>query len=96
LKEKGKLLANFIFNKFELEGLEILKEMTLEFEVIREKNRLKLLKFIKSNFEQNLIEVAKDFNDDFNRELLTLTHNFLGNNTYVLVHDNMVDIMNQL
>ncbi len=64
--------------------------MTLELEVTREKNRPQLLKFIKSNFEQNLIEVAKDFNDffkDFNRDLLTLTHNFLGNNTYVLVHD---------
>jgi hypothetical protein len=39
----------------------------------------KLLKFIESNFEPNLIEVAKDFNNDFNIELLTLTHIFLGN-----------------
>jgi hypothetical protein len=48
---------------------------------------LKLLKFIESNFELNLIEVAKDLNDDFNTELLTLTHIFLRNDTYVPVHD---------
>jgi hypothetical protein len=87
LKRKGKLLANCIFNKFKEEGLETLKDLTLELEVTRDRNRFKLLKFIESNFEQNLIEVAKDFNDDFNTELLTLTHIFLGNDTYVPVHD---------
>jgi hypothetical protein len=87
LKRKEKLLANCIFNKFKEEGLETLKDLTLELEVTRDRNRFKLLKFIESNFEQNLIEVAKDFNDDFNTELLTLTHIFLGNDTYVPVHD---------
>ena len=87
MKRKGKLLANCIFNKFKEEGLETLKDLTLELEVTRDRNRFKLLKFIESNFEQNLIEVAKDFNDDFNTELLTLTHIFLGNDTYVPVHD---------
>jgi hypothetical protein len=75
------------FNKFKEEGLETLKDLTLELEVTRERNRFKLLKFIESNFEQNLIEIAKDFNDDFNTELSTLTHIFLGNDTYVPVHD---------
>jgi hypothetical protein len=87
LKRKEKLLANCIFNKFKEEGLETLKDLTLELEVTRDRNRFKLLKFIESNFERNLIEVAKDFNDDFNTELLTLTHIFLGNDTYVPVHD---------
>jgi hypothetical protein len=31
--------------------------------------------------------VAKDFNDDFNTESLTLTHIFLGNDTCVPVND---------
>jgi hypothetical protein len=87
LKRKGKLLADCIFNKFKEEGLETLKDLTLELEVTRERNRFKLLKFIESNFEQNLIEIAKDFNDDFNTELSTLTHIFIGNDTYVPVHD---------
>jgi hypothetical protein len=87
LKRKGQLLADCIFNKFKEEGIETLKDLTLEIEVTRDRNRFKLLKFIKSNFEQNLIEVAKDFIDDFNTELLTLTHTFLGNDTYVPVHD---------
>jgi hypothetical protein len=63
LKRKGKLLADCIFNKFKEEGL------TLELEVTRDKNRFKLLKFIESNFEKNLIEIAKNFNDDFNRAI---------------------------
>ncbi len=83
LKRKGKLLANCIFNKFKVEGLESLKDLTLELEVTRDRKRFDLLKFIELNFEQNLIEVAKVFNDDFNTELLTLTHIFLGNDTYV-------------
>jgi hypothetical protein len=87
LKRKGKLLANCIFNKFNEEGLETLKDLTLELEITRDRNRFKLLKFIESNFEQNLIEVARGFNDDFNTELLTLTHIFLGNDTYVPIHD---------
>jgi hypothetical protein len=86
-KRKGKLLANCIFNKFKEEGLEILKDLTLELEVTRDRNRFELLKFIESNFEQNLKEVAKVFNDHFNTELLTLTHIFLGNDTYVPFHD---------
>jgi hypothetical protein len=87
LKRKGKLLANCVFNKFKEEGLETLKDLTLELEVTRDRNRFELLKFIESNFEQNLVEVAKVFNEDFNTELLTLTHIFLGNDTYVPVHD---------
>ncbi len=71
LKRKGKLLADCIFNKFKEEGIETLKDLTLELEVTRDRNRFKLPKFIESNFEQNLIEVAKNFNDDFNTELLT-------------------------
>jgi hypothetical protein len=87
LKRKGKLLANCVFNKFKEEGLETLKDLTLELEVTRDRSRFELLKFIESNFEKNLIEVAKVFNEDFNTELLTLTHIFLGNDTYVPVHD---------
>jgi hypothetical protein len=64
-----------------------LKDLTLGLEVIRDKNGFKLIKYIESNFESNLIEVAKNFNDDFNTEFLTLAHIFLGNDTYVPVHD---------
>ncbi len=58
LRRKEKLLANCIFNKFKEEGLETLKDLTLELEVTRDRNRFKLLKFIESNFEPNLIEVV--------------------------------------
>jgi hypothetical protein len=52
LKRKGKLLADCIFNKFKIEGLETLKYLTLELEETRDRNRFKLLKFIEPNFEQ--------------------------------------------
>jgi hypothetical protein len=87
LKRKQKLLANCVFNKFKGEGIESLKDLMLELEVTRDRNRLNLLKFIESNFEQNLIELAKNFNDDFNTEILSLTHIFMGNDTYVPIHD---------
>jgi hypothetical protein len=44
-KRKRKLLANCIFNKFIEEGLESLKDLTLELEVTRGRNRFDLLKF---------------------------------------------------
>jgi hypothetical protein len=87
LKRKGKLLANCVFNKFKEEGLENLKDLTLELEVTRDRKRYKLLQFIESNFEPNLIEVAKNFRDDVNTELLALTHFYMGNDTFVPVHD---------
>jgi hypothetical protein len=87
LKRKGKLLANCVFNKFKEEGLENLKDLTLELEVTRDRKRYKLLLFIESNFEPNLIEVAKNFSDDVNTELLALTHFYIGNDTFVPVHD---------
>ncbi len=43
LKRKGKLLANCVFNKFKEEGLENLKDLTLELEVTRDRKRYKLL-----------------------------------------------------
>ena len=87
LKRKGKLLANCVFNKFKEEGLENLKDLTLELEVTRDRKRYKLLQFIESSFEPNLIEVAKNFSDDVNTELLALTHFYIGNDTFVPVHD---------
>jgi hypothetical protein len=96
LKRKGKLLADCVFNKFKEEGLESLKDLTLELEVTRDRNRLNLLKFIESNFDQNLIEVAKVFNDDLNTELVTLTHIFLGNDTYAPIHDITVKQLQKL
>jgi hypothetical protein len=87
LKRKGKLLADCVFNKFKGEGLESLKDLTLELEITRDRNIFKLLKFIESNFEPNLKEVAKNFSDDFNSELMSLTHIFLGNDTSVPAHD---------
>ena len=53
LKRKGKLLANCVFNKFKEEGLEHLKDLTLELEVTRDRKRYNLLQFIESNFEPN-------------------------------------------
>ncbi len=87
LKRKGKLLANCVFNKLKEEGLENLKDLTLELEVTRDRKRYKLLQFIESSFEPNLIQVAKSFSDDVNTELLALTHFYVGNDTFVPVHD---------
>jgi hypothetical protein len=55
-----------------------------------------LLKFVESNFDENLLEVAKVFNGDFNTELVTLTNIFLGKNTYVPVHDITVKQLQKL
>jgi hypothetical protein len=85
-----------VFNKFKEEGLENLNDLTLELEVTRIRTRFNLLKFIESNFDQALIEEAKVFNDDFNTELATLTHIFLGNDTYVPVHDIIVKQLQKL
>ncbi len=71
LKRKRELLANCVFNKFKQECLETLTDLTLELEVTRDRSRFELLKFIESNFEQNLIEVTKVFNEDLYTELLT-------------------------
>ncbi len=87
LKRKGKLPANCVFNKFKEEGLKNLKDLTLELEVTNERQRYKLLQFIESNFEPNLIKVAKSFSDDVNTELLALTHFYVGNDTFIPVHD---------
>ena len=87
LKRKGKLLANCVFNKFKEDGLENLKDLTLELEVTRDRKRYKLLQFIESNFEPNLIEIAKNFSDDVNTEILTLTHFYIGIDIFVPVHD---------
>ncbi len=87
LTQKGKLLANCVFNKFKEDGLENLKDLTLELEVTRGRKRYKLLQFIESNFKPNLIEIAKNFSDDVNTEILTLTHFYIGNDIFVPVHD---------
>jgi hypothetical protein len=42
---------------------------------------------MESNFEPNLIEVAKNFSNDVNTELLALTHFYIGNDTFVPLHD---------
>ena len=81
LKRKRKIINQLYFQP--VKRRESLKDLT----VTRDRNRLNLLKFIESNFEQNLIEVAQVVNDDFNTELLTLTHIFLGNDNYFPVHD---------
>jgi len=44
------LLANCVFNKFQEEGQESLKDLTLELEVTTDRKRVKLFKFIESNF----------------------------------------------
>ncbi len=36
---------------------------------------------------EDLIKVAKSFSDDVNTELLALTHFYVGNDTFVPVHD---------
>jgi hypothetical protein len=46
LKRKQFFLANCVFNKFKGEGIESLKDLMLELEVTRNRNRLNLLKFI--------------------------------------------------
>jgi hypothetical protein len=68
----------------------------LELEVTRDRNRLNLLKFIESNFELNLIILAKNFNDDFNKEILSLTHIFIGNDTFVPIYDNTIKQLQSL
>ena len=87
LIRKGKLMANCIFNKFKNEGLETLKDLILELEITRDRSRLNLLKFIESNIEVGLLEIARKFNDDLNTDLLSLSHFSLGNDTYVPVQD---------
>ncbi len=82
LKRKEKLLANCVFNKFKEKGLESLKDLILELEVTKER---KLLQFIESNFEPNIITVAKNFSNDPNTDLRVLTNFYVGNDTSVPV-----------
>jgi hypothetical protein len=80
-------LANCVFNKLTKEGIETLKDLTLELEVTRDRKRNKWLQFIESSFEPNLIKVAKSFSDDVNMDLLALTCFYEGNDTFVPVPD---------
>ena len=52
LKRKRKIISQLYFQQ--VKRRESQKDLT----VTRDRNRLNLLKFIESNFEQNLIEVA--------------------------------------
>jgi hypothetical protein len=47
----------------------------------------KKLKVIESNFEPNLAEEAKNLSDDFNTRVVIVNSYFLGNYTFVAVHD---------
>ena len=76
-----------IFRGMKLEGIESLNDLLIEEEFTRDRVRLKNLMVIKNRIPEGLVKIGNNYSDEMNTKLGSLTHFYIGDNTFIPVEE---------
>jgi len=93
LERKNEILANCVFKEIKKEGIENLNEVLQELEFNSHETTIRNLKYIVSCLDQELIEIAKNYNSEINSGTGELTHLYIGNDLFIPTNQITVKIL---
>jgi hypothetical protein len=93
LERKNEILANCVFKEIKKEGIENLNDVLQELEFNRHNTTLRNLKYIVSCLDQELIEIAKNYNSQINSGTGELMHLYIGNDLFIPTNQITVKIL---